>query len=138
VCLYFQVLTERILPDTTEEKDIIFNKGLFETRYNFLSFCQKNRFQFDSLRQAKYSSMMILHFLSNRTHMTVGISCQVCCKRIVSQSYWRCETCPEFTVCSACYIARGAKCHSHTLSETCSTAQSPSGSEELKQNTTVV
>ncbi|QCD89943.1 E1A/CREB-binding protein [Vigna unguiculata] len=133
-----QVLTERILPDTTEEKDIIFNKGLFETRYNFLSFCQKNRFQFDSLRQAKYSSMMILHFLSNRTHMTVGISCQVCCKRIVSQSYWRCETCPEFTVCSACYIARGAKCHSHTLSETCSTAQSPSGSEELKQNTTVL
>ncbi|XP_052726025.1 histone acetyltransferase HAC12 [Vigna angularis] len=135
----YQVLMEGILRDTTKEKDIIINKGLFDTRYNFLSFCQRNRFQFDTLRRAKYSSMMILHFLSNPTTTTVtdGIVCQVCCKRIDSQCYWKCENCPEFNVCSACYIARGAQCHEHTLSETSSAALSPSGSEESKQNTAV-
>ncbi|BAT98864.1 hypothetical protein VIGAN_10022100 [Vigna angularis var. angularis] len=84
--------------------------------------------------------MMILHFLSNPTTTTVtdGIVCQVCCKRIDSQCYWKCENCPEFNVCSACYIARGAQCHEHTLSETSSAALSPSGSEESKQNTAVL
>ncbi|KOM46030.1 hypothetical protein LR48_Vigan06g133600 [Vigna angularis] len=128
-----EVLTGRILRDTTKEKDIIFNNGLFDTRYNFLSFCQRNRFQFDSLRRAKYSSMMILHFLSK----PIGIICQVCCKPIVSKCYWKCGNCPEFTVCSACHIARGSKCHAHTLSETCSAALSSTGSEKLKQNTAV-
>ncbi|XP_022631730.1 probable histone acetyltransferase HAC-like 1 [Vigna radiata var. radiata] len=71
----YEVLMEGILRDTPKEKDIIINNnGLFDTRYNFLSFCQRNRFQFDSLRRAKYSSMMILHFLSNSTTMTDGIS----------------------------------------------------------------
>ncbi|KAG2377088.1 Histone acetyltransferase [Vigna angularis] len=129
-----EVLTGRILRDTTKEKDIIFNNGLFDTRYNFLSFCQRNRFQFDSLRRAKYSSMMILHFLSK----PIGIICQVCCKPIVSKCYWKCGNCPEFTVCSACHIARGSKCHAHTLSETCSAALSSTGSEKLKQNTAVL
>ncbi|WVZ09372.1 hypothetical protein V8G54_013902 [Vigna mungo] len=70
----YEVLIEGIHRDTTKEKDIIINNELFDTRYNFLSFCQRNRFQFDSLRRAKYSSMMMLHFLSNPTTRTDGIS----------------------------------------------------------------
>jgi len=137
VCLYFQVLVGHIPCDTTKEKDIIFNE-LFDSRYKFLSFCQRNRLQFDSLRRAKFSSMMILHSLSNPTQTTVGTICRVCCKRIVSQCYWKCENCPDFTVCSACHTARGAKCHAHTLSEACSTTKSPLGSQESKQNTVMV
>ncbi|CAJ1947356.1 unnamed protein product [Sphenostylis stenocarpa] len=64
-----QVLVKDILRDTTKEKDIILDNGLFNSRYNFLSFCQRNRFQFDSLRRAKYSSMMILHYLSDPTSL---------------------------------------------------------------------
>ncbi|TKY50055.1 Histone acetyltransferase HAC1 [Spatholobus suberectus] len=132
-----QVLMDDILCDT-KENDIILDNGLFDTRHNFLSFCQRNRFQFDSLRRAKYSSMMILYFLKNPTLLTVGTMCSICCKDNVYQCYWKCENCPEFIVCSACYNERGANCHAHTLSQTCSTTQCPSGNQELKQKSVLM
>lgn len=122
----------------TKENDIILDNGLFDSRHNFLSFCQRNRFQFDSLRRAKYSSMMILYLVKNPTLLTVGTTCRVCSKNNVSQRYWKCENCPEFTVCSECYNERGANCHAHTLNEAYSPAQSPSGNQELQQNSAMV
>lgn len=118
---------EGILRDTPKEKDIIINNnGLFDTRYNFLSFCQRNRFQFDSLRRAKYSSMMILHFLSNSTIMTDGISfTQRRIHTMLSETY---SPTLSFT-----------QRLTHTmLSETYSPTLSSSESEKLKQNTAVV
>ncbi|KAG4911888.1 hypothetical protein JHK82_052477 [Glycine max] len=132
-----QVLMDDVLGDT-KENDIILDNGLFDSRHNFLSFCQRNRFQFDSLRRAKYSSMMILYLVKNPTLLIVGTTCRVCSKNNVSQRYWKCENCPEFTVCSACYNERGASCHAHTLSEAYSPAQSPSGNQELQQNSAML
>ncbi|XP_027337207.1 histone acetyltransferase HAC12-like [Abrus precatorius] len=122
-----QVLMNDIIFDT-KENDIILDNGLFEDRQKFLSFCQKKLFQFDTLRQAKYSSMMILHHLKNPT-VPVGTKCSICFKHNnVLQWNWKCEICPEFTVCFACYKERGAICHVHKLSRTCS------GNKESMQN----
>ena len=126
------------IPFDTKENEIILDNGLFENRHNFLSYCQKNQFQFDTLRRAKYSSMMILYHLRNPTLLTVGTTCSICCKHNVFQQSWKCEICPEFTVCSACYKERGANCHPHKLSQTSSTAVCLSGNQELKQNSVLV
>lgn len=131
----FQVLMDDICG--IKEKNITLENALFDTRHNFLSYCQRNRFQFDSLRRAKYSSMMILFLLNNPTLLNVETICRVCCKN-VNHCYWKCENCPEFTVCSACYNERGANCHAHPLAQTHSTAQSPSGNQEITQNSALV
>ncbi|KAL2335301.1 hypothetical protein Fmac_016514 [Flemingia macrophylla] len=133
----FQILMDDILCDT-KENDVIFDNGLFDTRHNFLSYCQRNSLQFDSLRRAKYSSMMILYLLKNPTLLNVGTICSLCSKQNVYQCCWKCENCPEFTVCSACYNKEGANCHAHTLNETYSTALCPSGNQELNQNSALI
>ncbi|RHN45310.1 putative histone acetyltransferase [Medicago truncatula] len=50
-------------PSDTKHKDIVLESGLFENRDNFLIFCQNSQFQFETLRRAKYSSMMNLNHL---------------------------------------------------------------------------
>ncbi|XP_061351635.1 histone acetyltransferase HAC1-like [Gastrolobium bilobum] len=124
-----QVLVDDI-PSDTKENDMILNNELFEIRHNFLSFCQKNHFQFDTLRHAKYSSMMIHHHLNN----LLAVPCSICSNNNVFQQSWKCEICREFTVCSACYEKRGANFHTHKLSQTCSTVEHRSENQELKQD----
>lgn len=63
------VLEDDELPDTKDGK-VILNNCLFEERPSFLNFCVKNHYQFDTLRQAKYSSLMILHHLRDLTVLT--------------------------------------------------------------------
>ncbi|GAU46737.1 hypothetical protein TSUD_285970, partial [Trifolium subterraneum] len=109
-----QVVVDDIPSNTKHNDDIILESGLFENRNNFLSFCQKYLFQFDTLRRAKYSSMMILYHLNNPTLMTFG-TCSICCAYNIFQECWKCEICPECTICSACFKDRGADCHEHKL-----------------------
>jgi E1A/CREB-binding protein len=110
----FQVIVDDIPSNTKHDDDIIVESGLFDNRNIFLSFCQKYLFQFDRLRRAKYSSMMILYYLNNPTLVIAG-TCSICCANNLFQECWKCETCPECTICSACYKDRGADCHEHKL-----------------------
>ncbi|XP_061367021.1 uncharacterized protein LOC133310142 [Gastrolobium bilobum] len=110
-----QVLVNDI-PLHTKENDIILDNGLLDTRDKFLSFCQRNHFQFDTLRHAKHSSIMILHHLKNTTVLTVRKTCSICCKDNEFQMSWQCKIC-SFTICSACYKDRGASFHEHKLNQ---------------------
>ncbi|XP_057426314.1 histone acetyltransferase HAC1-like [Lotus japonicus] len=121
-----QVLVEDV-PLDTKQNDIILDNQLFENRHNFLSFCQKNQLQFDTLRRAKHSSMMILY------HLKYSSICSICGgERNEFQHSCRCECCPEFSACKE----RGAECHAQELSQTHSTSLSTSGNEESKLKST--
>ncbi|XP_057951106.1 probable histone acetyltransferase HAC-like 1 [Malania oleifera] len=59
------------IPFDTEDNDICVNNDFFDNRQAFLSFCQENHYQFDTLRQSKHSSMMILYHLHQSSVVSV-------------------------------------------------------------------
>ena len=65
------------LADTTDPDETV-ESELFEARQNFLSLCQGNHFQFDTLRRAKHSSMMVLYHLHNPSEPAFVATCNVC------------------------------------------------------------
>ncbi|KAM5561856.1 putative histone acetyltransferase HAC-like 1 [Rosa sericea] len=86
------LLEDYELPDT-KDREVILNNGLFEERTSFLNFCVKNHYQFDTLRQAKYSSLMILHHLSDLTALTSAEKNKTCSSisHKVAEQSWICE-----------------------------------------------
>ncbi|KAJ7971188.1 Histone acetyltransferase HAC1 [Quillaja saponaria] len=117
------------IPSDTKEKDATLDNGLFENRHTLLSFCQQNHFQFDTLRRAKHSSMMIVHHLRNSTVMTVGTTCCICLEDNVVHC-WLCDICMDFVVCVACYKEKGANCHVHSLTQRSLEAKGLKGNKE--------
>ena len=61
-----EVEQEAALSETTDADDLM-ESEFFDTRQNFLSLCQGNHYQYDTLRRAKHSSMMVLYHLHNPT-----------------------------------------------------------------------
>ncbi|XP_042037669.1 histone acetyltransferase HAC1-like isoform X1 [Salvia splendens] len=103
------------VPDDTKDKDEILESEFFDTRQAFLSLCQGNHYQYDTLRRAKHSSMMVLYHLHNPTAPAFVTTCNVCNLDIETGQGWRCETCPEYDVCNACYSKDGGINHPHVL-----------------------
>ncbi|CAA3002477.1 histone acetyltransferase HAC12-like isoform X2 [Olea europaea subsp. europaea] len=110
--LLSQILVNDVLVDT-EDKDVILDNDIFTDRRSFLSFCEENNYQFDTLRRAKHSSMMILYHLHKMTTLTKQRTCSLCHNDVVLE--WRCEICPGLDVCSMCYSKEGEGCHVHPL-----------------------
>ena len=77
----------------------------------FLSLCQGNHFQFDTLRRAKHSSMMLLYHLHNPEAPAYLASCNVCNTEIEPGKGLRCKQCPDFDLCLDCYNRGAAKGH---------------------------
>ncbi|KAK8913994.1 Histone acetyltransferase HAC1 [Platanthera zijinensis] len=61
---FHRVEAANMSADTTDV-DEIKQCEIFNTRLEFLNFCQGNHYQFDTLRRAKHSTMMILDHLHN-------------------------------------------------------------------------
>ncbi|KAK8630447.1 hypothetical protein V6N13_079239 [Hibiscus sabdariffa] len=118
----------------TDEKDVCIDNGLFEDRYKFLMFCQKNNYQFDTLRRAKHSSMMILYYLHNPKAWIASSNCCICNKDTPIDKCWHCETCLDFFVCAACYRKDGCSMHIHKLTSHSSDIDSSTENRETAMN----
>ncbi|GAB4849917.1 hypothetical protein Ancab_029218 [Ancistrocladus abbreviatus] len=121
------------VPEDTKDKDEILESEFFDTRQAFLSLCQGNHYQYDTLRRAKHSSMMVLYHLHNPTAPAFVTTCNVCHLDIETGQGWRCETCPDYDVCNACYQKKGGVDHPHKLTNHPSTADRDAQNKEARQ-----
>ena len=99
------------IDETSEAEHTYFN-----TRQDVLQLCQGNHYQFDQLRRAKHTSMMILYHLHNPDAPKFVPSCTLCTKDILSGYRHHCETC-EIDICHQCFTTKGApsSLHPHPL-----------------------
>jgi E1A/CREB-binding protein len=91
-----------IVADTTDDDDA-FDSDLFESRQMFLNYCQTTHCQFDELRRAKHSSMMVLFQLHNPTAPKFLQQCGSCYLDITHGIRYHCNDCPDFDLCQDCY-----------------------------------
>ncbi|XP_022724444.1 histone acetyltransferase HAC1-like [Durio zibethinus] len=121
------------VPTDTKDKDEILESEFFDTRQAFLSLCQGNHYQYDTLRRAKHSSMMVLYHLHNPTAPAFVTTCYKCHLDIETGQGWRCEVCPDYDVCNACYQKDGGIDHPHKLTNHPSTAERDAQNKEARQ-----
>lgn len=112
---FLSQVTVNDIPIDTAESDVILDNDIFENRHSFLSFCQGNHYQFNTLRRAKHSSMMILYDLHKQMPFTMVTTCSICFRDIMIGAGWHCESCPSFDICITCYHKSGKGCHNHKL-----------------------
>ncbi|GBG24663.1 Histone acetyltransferase HAC5 [Hondaea fermentalgiana] len=56
-----------LLTDDTSDPDPVLPPGIFDTRMEFLDICKHNSIQFDELRRAKHSSLVLMHYHKKAT-----------------------------------------------------------------------
>ncbi|KAF8689726.1 hypothetical protein HU200_041676 [Digitaria exilis] len=104
------------VPKDTKDRDGILESEFFDTRQAFLSLCQGNHYQYDTLRGAKHSSMMVLYHLHNPTEPAFVTTCDVCKNDIKTGQGWRCKEC-DYDECDACYNYNEGHNHVHKLTK---------------------
>ena len=90
----------KVLDDDEEELDCEF----LNSRQQFLELCQTNNYQYDQLRRAKHSSMMVLFHLHNRDAPKFVQQCAVCAREILAGYRFHCPTCTDFDLCQECHV----------------------------------
>jgi len=103
--------TVKILDDDEEELDCEF----LNNRQAFLNLCQGNHYQFDQLRRAKHSSMMVLWHLHNRDAPKFVQQCAVCSREILQGFRYHCPTCADYDLCQECVQNPNTPRHPHQL-----------------------
>ena len=109
-----EIIKGVFLTDDTEDVDDTLESEHFDTRQSFLNLCQGNHYQFDQLRRAKHTSMMVLYHMHNPDAPKFVSNCNVCHRDILVGHKYRCEPC-EQDYCPACYGVHGARVHVHPL-----------------------
>lgn len=87
----------------TSDKDALVESEFFDTRQQFLNYCQANHFQFDEARRAKHTTMMILYQLHNPTAPKFLHQCGACYREITHGIRFHCNMCSNFDLCQECY-----------------------------------
>eukprot|EP00540_Astrosyne_radiata_P016821 CAMPEP_0116836754 /NCGR_PEP_ID=MMETSP0418-20121206/8276_1 /TAXON_ID=1158023 /ORGANISM="Astrosyne radiata, Strain 13vi08-1A" /LENGTH=645 /DNA_ID=CAMNT_0004466567 /DNA_START=160 /DNA_END=2097 /DNA_ORIENTATION=+ len=88
---------------STEDEDEPQEVEMFESRQQFLNYCQTNHFQFDELRRAKHTTMMLLFQLHNPNAPKFLQQCGACYREITHGFRYRCNMCSNFDLCEECY-----------------------------------
>ena len=101
----------KVIDDDDEELDCEF----LNNRQLFLNLCQGNHYQFDSLRRAKHTSMMVLWHLHNRDAPKFVQQCAVCSREILQGKRYHCPTCADFDQCIDCLRNPAIARHPHQL-----------------------
>jgi len=104
----------KVIDDDEEEMDCEF----LNNRQAFLNLCQGNHYQFDQLRRAKHTSMMVLWHLHNRDAPKFVQQCANCSREILTGYRYHCQTCPDFDQCQECYSNPNTIRHPHPLQPT--------------------
>ena len=101
----------KVIDDDAEEMDCEF----LNNRQAFLNLCQGNHYQFDHLRRAKHSSMMVLWHLHNRDAPKFVQQCTTCSREILTGVRYHCPTCADFDQCEECVRNPNTPRHPHQL-----------------------
>ena len=98
VHIFLQTVTRSLLPPLTYS---LLSSPL-PNRHTFLEMCQYRHYQFDTLRRAKHSSLMLLYHLHFPNAVNTRPLCSLCngCMRDVR---WHCDTCIDYDICDSCY-----------------------------------
>jgi TAZ zinc finger/Zinc finger, ZZ type len=101
---HFASITRNAKPvGSTADEDEPQETEMFESRQQILNYCQTHRFQFDELRRAKHSTMMILFQLHNPSAPMFLQQCGACYRDIIHGTRYHCNDCSNFDLCSDCY-----------------------------------
>ena len=95
------------------DADTRVTNALVDSRHTFLEMCQFWHYQFDTLRRAKHSSIMLLYHLHNPHADSLAILCSNC-SREVKRVRWHCATCIDYNICRDCE-RQGRQVHHHSL-----------------------
>jgi len=101
----------KVIDDDAEEMDCEF----LNNRQAFLNLCQGNHYQFDHLRRAKHSSMMVLWHLHNRDAPKFVQQCTTCSREILQGYRFHCPVCADFDQCQDCVQNPNIPRHPHQL-----------------------
>jgi E1A/CREB-binding protein len=104
----------KVLDDDEEELDCEF----LNNRQAFLNLCQGNHYQFDQVRRAKHTSMMVLWHLHNRDAPKFVQQCATCSREILAGLRYHCPTCADFDQCQECVGNPKVQRHIHPLKPT--------------------
>lgn len=89
---------------STVDIDPPMERELFESRQQLLNYCQSRHYQFDELRRAKYTTMMILHHIYKPATAPKFLpQCGACYREISSGIRFHCLNCPNYDLCQDCY-----------------------------------
>lgn len=89
----------KVIDDDVEDLDCEF----LNNRQAFLNLCRGNHYQFDELRRAKHTSMMVLWHLHNRNEPKFVQQCVHCNREILSGVRYHCAICSDYDLCEKCY-----------------------------------
>eukprot|EP00607_Mallomonas_marina_P005877 CAMPEP_0182439702 /NCGR_PEP_ID=MMETSP1167-20130531/86595_1 /TAXON_ID=2988 /ORGANISM="Mallomonas Sp, Strain CCMP3275" /LENGTH=1396 /DNA_ID=CAMNT_0024633453 /DNA_START=440 /DNA_END=4630 /DNA_ORIENTATION=- len=105
-------LLDGLKPDTSDPDPPSY-APFVDCRHTFLEMCQFRHYQFDTLRRAKHSSLLLLYHLHNPTLKNLRPHCQQCTE-IITDVRWHCDQCANSCdVCNNC-IESGYE-HHHPL-----------------------
>lgn len=89
----------KVIDDDDEDLDCEF----LNNRQAFLNLCRGNHYQFDELRRAKHTSLMVLWHLHNRDAPKFVQQCVACSREILTGKRYHCNTCPDYDLCQDCF-----------------------------------